>query len=204
MQFPNAKLLIFAKAPEVGQVKTRLAPALGYEGAARLYTKLLRGTVEHVVRSKLCAVVCWCAPDSAHPVFNQFSEEYGVELQVQQGEDLGARMAFAARQGLAETDAVVLIGADCPALTEGHLQQVLSWLAAGSDAVLGPAEDGGYVLLGLRRFHPSLFDNILWGSDQVLGVTRERLAALNWRWCELETLWDLDRPEDLERYKNRP
>ena len=95
---------------------------------------------------------------------------------------------------------VVLIGGDCPVLNPGHLKQALTWLASGEDAVLGPAEDGGYVLLGLNRVAPALFNTIEWGGEDVLAVTRARLAGLGWKWRELKTLWDLDRPQDLDRY----
>ena len=94
---------------------------------------------------------------------------------------------------------VILVGADCPLLEARHLASAFDWLQQGEDAVLGPAEDGGYVLLGLRRVNRALFRDIPWGGDQVLALTRQRLAQLGWRWRELEPLWDLDRPADLDR-----
>jgi hypothetical protein len=201
VQFPRAKLLIFAKAPEPGRVKTRLAPALGFEAAAQLYQQLLIRTVELFSRAGLCEVECWCAPDARHPLFQQLAEAHDLELQVQQGLDLGERMGFAAQQALHTAESVVLIGADCPVLATGHLLRVLGRLQQGCDAVLGPAEDGGYVLLGLNCYHPSLFSDMAWGEDQVLAQTRVRMERLGWRWEELEPLWDLDRPEDLVRYR---
>ena len=104
-----------------------------------------------------------------------------------------------ASRALAEHAHVLLIGADCPALTARHLCQARQALLGGADAVLAPAEDGGYVLMGLSRFDARLFEDIAWGSDGVLQETRARLRALGWRWRELETLWDVDRPEDYER-----
>jgi len=202
MQFPDSRLLIFAKAPEPGQVKTRLAPVLGDAGAAGFYRDLLSGTIDRFARAGLCPVVCWCSPDTRHEVFRRAAAEQGVELRQQRGDDLGARMAWAARDALGAAAAVVLIGGDCPVLGPDHLGRVLEWLhMSGVDAVLGPAEDGGYVLLGLRHFDPSLFEGIAWGGPRVLAATRQRLQRLGWRWKELEPLWDIDRPEDLARYR---
>ena len=108
-------------------------------------------------------------------------------------------MQTAAAGALQQGEIVLLIGVDCPALTPNHLARALSWLDQGADAVLGPAEDGGYVLLGLRRPAPAVFAEMPWGSERVLALTRERMARLDWDWRELETLWDLDRPPDYER-----
>ena len=201
MQFPNARILIFAKAPEPGRVKTRLIPTLGAEAAASLYEALLDTTVARTVAARLAPVQCCCAPHTEHPVFQAMTEDYGISLTPQRGEDLGERMEAAARSALNEAEFVLLIGGDCPVLQSEHLQQALSWLASGVDAVIGPAEDGGYVLLGLRQPASELFKEIPWGGDGVLDKTRERLDRLGWRWQELPLLWDLDRPEDLLRYR---
>jgi hypothetical protein len=111
-------------------------------------------------------------------------------------------MAHAARTALKEAGSVVLIGGDSPVLEKEHLIKALIWLAEGSDAVLGPAEDGGYVLLALKQMNTHLFEQIAWGGDDVCELTRQRLRALNWTWRELEPLWDVDRKEDLLRYQN--
>jgi glycosyltransferase A (GT-A) superfamily protein (DUF2064 family) len=102
--------------------------------------------------------------------------------------------AFAAHAG-----PLLLIGTDCPALSEAHLGAAATALHDGHDAVFIPAEDGGYVLVGLRRPQPRLFEGIAWGSDKVMAQTRERLVALGLRWTEPLVLWDVDRPEDLPR-----
>ena len=112
-------------------------------------------------------------------------------------------MHAAFRRALAGAPAAIVIGCDCPALTPGHLREAAVALVGGADAVLVPAEDGGYVLIGLGRVEASLFERIRWGESSVLAETRERLAALGWRWRELETLWDLDRPEDLARFRRQ-
>lgn len=93
----------------------------------------------------------------------------------------------------------VLIGSDCPALTEDHLRRAVAALENGHDAVFAPAEDGGYVLVGLARPEARLFQDIEWGSSRVMEQTRERLRELKWSWIEIETLWDVDRAADYER-----
>lgn len=201
LQFPDARILIFAKAPQPGLAKTRLIPALGAEGAAAFYAELLESTVRRFATAGIAPIQCWCTPGLAHPLFQRLASEYGVGLKLQRGADLGERMEWAATKALAGAGAVVLIGGDCPILEPEHLVQALTWLQQGEDAVLGPAEDGGYVLLGLNRADPLLFGDIPWGGDQVLDLTRKRLQQLDWRWQELLPLWDLDRPEDLLRYQ---
>lgn len=201
MQFPDARILLFAKAPEPGLVKTRLIPAIGKEQSAALYIELLSGVINRLAGT-VAPLQLWCAPNSEHPFFHALEQNADITLHVQQGTDLGQRMAYAARSALNEAGSVVLIGGDCPILEKEHLQQALAYLAEGSDAVLGPAEDGGYVLLALKQFNDHLFEQIAWGGDDVCGLTRRRLSALNWRWQELEPLWDVDRKEDLQRYRS--
>ena len=198
-RFPSARILIFAKAPRPGAVKTRLIPVLGEQGAAELHGRLLEGVVSLAVQSGLAPVECWCAPDDTHPVFAGLKDRYGIEFHTQRGSDLGQRMFHAARNALVHADSVLLIGVDCAVLAATHLVQALQWLAAGTDAVLGPAEDGGYVLMGLSRVDDALFREMPWGGEQVAELTRERLRGLRWTWRELEPLWDVDRPSDLER-----
>ena len=102
-------------------------------------------------------------------------------------------------RAFARAPAAILVGCDCPALTPDYLGAAAASLAAGNDAVLGPAEDGGYVLIALTRADRSLFERVDWGGADVLETTRERLRGLRWRWRELATLWDVDRPGDLLR-----
>ena len=149
----------------------------------------------------LAPITCWCDPDIDDPCFAGLQQRHAIDLERQCGGDLGARMGFAAERTLRHLRGVILIGGDCPVLEAQHLRSACTALADGDDAVLVPAEDGGYVLLGLRRYHPMLFGGIGWGGGEVLSQTRDRLRQLGWRWRELETLWDLDRPEDLQRYR---
>jgi len=199
MHFAAARILLFAKAPVPGQVKTRLIPSVGAQRAAEIYRTLLERVIEEATR-EIASVEIWCAPDTRHAVFQTVVGNPSITLRTQTTGDLGQRMAYAARQALTGSEMVLLIGGDCPELKAEHLRRALTWLDAGVDAVLGPAEDGGYVLLGLRRMNWQLFCDIPWGADQVLNITRQRLAQLGWNWRELEPLWDLDREADLERY----
>lgn len=193
--YPDARLLIFAKAPVPGEVKTRLVPALGAPAAAELHARLARRAIETAVSAGVAPVELWCSPDDAHPFFRAFA----LPRRVQGGRDLGERMAQALDATLAESRFAILIGTDCPVLTGEYLREAAERLAQGEDAVLGPAEDGGYVLIGLRRRDPRLFEDIAWGTPQVLDATRARLAERGFRWHELRCLWDVDRAEDLKR-----
>ncbi len=199
MRFPQARLLIFAKTPMPGQVKTRLATRLGPVGAAKLYRRLLRRTLHIASGSSLCPVQLWCAPDTRHGFFQRCRRNYGIGLRRQQGADLGQRMHHALNTVLRQAPYAVLIGGDCPSLGEAELQAALMALAAGRDAVLGPAADGGYVLIGLRRSDGTLFRRIAWGNSAVLAATRRRLRRAGLDWVELPPGWDVDRPADLRR-----
>jgi hypothetical protein len=110
-------------------------------------------------------------------------------------------MVYALRKTLKKTSHALLIGTDCPSLTRDDLREAAEGLRRGIDAVIGPAEDGGYVLIGLRRCAPELFTGISWGTGSVLHQTRLRLRDLGWKWNELSERWDVDRPEDVERLK---
>lgn len=199
MRFPDARLIVFAKAPQPGAVMTRLQGRLGPEGAARLHAALVRRTLAVACGTGLCPVELWCAPAADNPFFTRCADEFGVILRPQRGGDLGERMHHALAAVLQQAPYAVLLGTDCPSLTEDDLRNALACLDEGSDAVMAPAEDGGYVLLGVRRVHRSLFTDVPWGTDRVLAVTRQRVERLRWRRRELRLQWDVDRPEDLQR-----
>lgn len=198
MRYPDARILIFAKAAQPGYAKTRLIPVLGADGAARLQTRLAGQSIQRVLDSRLAPAQLWLAgsPDTADipnarplPAFNQ------------QGGDLGERMAQAFTQVLSDASFAVLIGTDCPAMDGGYLREACEQLHQGKDVVLGPAEDGGYVLIGLRQPCPELFRDIDWGTERVLQQTRQRITELGLNCHQLPVLWDIDRPEDLARMR---
>jgi uncharacterized protein len=187
---------VFAKAPVAGYAKTRLAGLLGADGAADLQRRLIERTLATARAAGLGPVTLWCAPDAAHPLFQRMAAAHPIALRTQTGADLGERMhrAFEAASG-----PLLLIGTDCPALKPRHLRQCARLLAGGAEAALIPSEDGGYVLIGLRRPEPSLFRAMAWGSDTVMAETRQRLRAAGLSWAEPFTLWDLDEPGDYRR-----
>jgi rSAM/selenodomain-associated transferase 1 len=189
---------IFARAPVAGRVKTRLIPRLGAEGAAALQHAFIRRTLRTALAANLGSVSLWCAPNCEHPAFIDYSDEFRVPLYPQYGADLGARM-FQAFTRLCRRGGAVVIGTDCPALTVSELWSAASALREGNDAVFVPAEDGGYVLVGLRRPIASLFHDVPWGSGLVMDRTRSLLRSTGVRWQELAPLWDVDRPEDIDR-----
>ena len=196
----DALVIVFAKAPRAGAVKTRLIPLLGAEGAATLHRQLLRSTLDTATAAGLGPVELHGAPDTDDEFLRECARRHGVALAAQRGDDLGARMRNAFDDGLARHGRVIIIGTDCPVLTAQHLRDANDALAAGNDAVLIPAEDGGYALIGLTRCDNRLFESIAWGTDTVLAATRASLKHMKWRWHELDTLWDIDRPEDYRRW----
>jgi len=199
MTAADTAVIVFAKAPEPGAVKTRLVPVLGAEGAAALHAKLVKRALETLRAASFKRAELHCAPGIDDPFFRFCAGHYGFPLRSQVAGDLGARMFSAFDQALATHAHVVLIGTDCPALTARHLRQAERTLRDGTDAVFVPCEDGGYALIGLRRVDATLFDGIAWGGGRVMSETRARLKQLGWRWRELDTLWDVDRPEDYQR-----
>jgi len=196
---PDAVLVVFAKAPRPGKVKTRLVPLLGAREAARLHARLVERALQTAIAARCGTVELHCAPRLREPFFARLARRYGVALRAQTRGDLGTRMHCALSRGLRVSHTVVLIGADCPALQPRDLRAAVRALHSGVDAVFSPAEDGGYALIGARRVSRRLFDGIPWGDAAVMAATRARLRALGWRWRELRTVWDVDRPRDYAR-----
>lgn len=188
-------IAILARAPIPGQAKTRLIPALGAKGAARLQAWLLQRTLTTALAAELGPVTLWCTGDPQHADFALYRTFDAVTVRQQPAGDLGVRMLAALR---AASTATLVIGTDCPPLGVAQLHEAARCLA-DHDAVVIPAEDGGYVLIGMNRPAPELFAGIDWGTEQVMAQTRQRLTALGWRWAEPVTLWDVDRPADLAR-----
>lgn len=202
-QTGSLSIAVFAKAPIPGSAKTRLIPTIGAVGAARLQRELTRRALCVARQAGIGPVHLWCAPDIDHPWFRALRRRAGVACHRQHGADLGQRMLHAFEHHAA-SGPLLLIGTDCPSLTPGHLHKAAAALACGHDAVFLPAEDGGYVLVGLRRPIATLFRDIDWSTARVMTQTRERLRAVGARWQEPATLWDIDRPEDLARWRAHP
>jgi rSAM/selenodomain-associated transferase 1 len=201
-RFPEGRILIFAKAPVPGEVKTRLQPRLSMQQCARLQQRLIEHTLRTCLDSNLCAVELWCSGDARHVFFEACRQRYPVAMHVQQGRDLGARMLHALDRALQRAKFALIVGTDCPALTATHLEAAADILHANAPrqhAVFIPADDGGYVLLGATCASPALTENIEWSSDRVMAQSRRNLGRANIAFTELDRLWDVDRPQDLER-----
>lgn len=181
------RVALFTRWPEAGKAKTRLIPALGAQGAADLHRRLTERTVATVRAAGLELEIRSTGADPA-----LFCDWLGVDAVVDQGDgDLGERLARTA-----EHLPVLLLGADIPGLMPQHLADAAAALAH-HPAVIGPALDGGYWLLGLAVPMPAVFRDVAWGTDSVLATTLARLPAETPR---LETLSDLDTPEDLANW----
>ena len=190
----TTRIIVFAKAPLPGRVKTRLIPRLGAVGAAGLYKRLLDHTVAAAVEARVGPVeLCADGRIDTSDVADR------ALIHTEQGEgDLGARMSRAIARGLATDDAVVLIGTDCAVMDAATLRDAAQALDA-NDAVFAPAEDGGYVLVGMRRPVAEAFAGIEWSTSRVMAQTRDRLRDAGASWHELPTLWDVDEPGDVDR-----
>ena len=190
-------IAIMAKAPIPGRTKTRLIPHLGAEGAAALQRWLLQRTVATALAADIGPVTLWCAPDTSHPEFTKCAANGPITLRQQPEGDLGVRMHLAIAESPSPAGTLV-VGTDCPMLDAAHLQRAAAALAE-NEAVLTPAEDGGYVLIGMRQASFLAFADIAWSTERVLQQTRQRLVSLGWQWAEFEPFWDVDRREDFER-----
>lgn len=189
------KILLFAKAPEAGKVKTRLQPQLSPARAARLYQLLLDKVVTNITTADM-PIALWRAGDLDHPCWEKYAKNPLITLHEQNDGDLGQRMKYAAIEGLNDFDKVVLIGADCIDIDKQYLESAVYKLDS-NDAAIGPATDGGYVLLALKSVDDEIFSDIAWGSDKVLSQTLAKMDGLNWSYELLPALNDIDRPEDL-------
>jgi uncharacterized protein len=193
----DSALIIFAKAPIPGQVKTRLCPPLTPDEAASLHGSIVLDMLE---RSRTAASLdrfVACAPSSDHVFFKILEERHGARLIAQAGDDLGARIAraFADVFALGYRRALV-IGTDLPTLPGSVFGEAVTLLAT-HDVVLGPALDGGYYLVGLRKPSPELFTGIPWSTDRVLPLTQQKAVALGLHQALLPVRRDIDTIDDL-------
>jgi rSAM/selenodomain-associated transferase 2/rSAM/selenodomain-associated transferase 1 len=200
-----AAVAVMAKAPQAGFAKTRLIPLLGAAGAARAQRRFTLNSLHTAQSFAPQATALWCTPHAQHRFFRALRKATGVACQVQSEGDLGHKMQTIVAQHFAHAGAIPLLimGTDCPVLSPGQLQQAAAALVQ-HDVVLIPAEDGGYVLIGLRRSVPEVFENITWSTAQVLEQTRQQLRMAGASWHELPTAWDVDEPADWQRWALMP
>ncbi len=185
----------FAKFPRMGAVKTRLKSLLADEGCYQLHLELLQRVHKNLSESGLFQILS-VDKLGGHQVINKLAQKTPILLQ--QGEDLGQRMSHAMSWGLERAKKVIIVGSDCPVLTATHLLEVEQALNK-HDHVFIPAEDGGYVLIASNQCYAPIYQDIPWGTGEVLAKTREKLTSGNKRVSFLSELWDVDRPEDYQR-----
>jgi len=195
----DATVMIFARAPLPGRAKTRLVPRLGAWGAAKLQARLTERAARTALASRCGAVELHGTPRVRHPFFLRLQSRHGVTLRAQRGRDLGERMHRALAAALRRRRYAILIGVDAPELRAADLRRALRLLRSGCDTVLAPAEDGGYALIGCRVAPRPVFEHIAWGGNDVYVQTVQRLTRMRLRWRALRTVWDIDRPADVER-----
>ncbi len=190
---------IMAKAPRPGHVKTRLCPPLDPAAAAALYRCFLLDKIDAVAALARAQPAIAYAPAEAHGEFAALAP--GFTLVAQRGADLGARLRATLRGLLAAGHAAaVAVDSDTPTLPAAFLQEAVDRLAGpGPDVVLGPTEDGGYYLIGLRRDCPELFTGVPWSTPAVLRETLRRAGAAGLRAACLPAWFDVDTPDDLAR-----
>ena len=188
-------LFIFVKNPEQGMVKTRLAADIGNDAALNVYNRLLEYTESVATRIEVHKQIWYSKEIESDDLW----PDSGYEKRIQSGKDLGERMSNAfsenEKSGFKKQ---VIIGSDCAELTAGHINKAFSKLDE-YDVVLGPSEDGGYYLLGMRSYKPELFEGMSWSTENLYLETKETIRSLKLSFAELEMLNDIDTLDDLNK-----
>ena len=194
------RIFVLAKAPLPGRVKTRLAATVGDRVAAGVHREVTEQVLRIAVGTGM-PVTLACAPGSAHPFFHQMRRRYRVALCAQPAGCLGRRLQLLLRSGVRSDVTSAVVGADCAGLTGELLRSAAQALAAGNDAAVAPARDGGYVLLALRWAYPALFRGIPWGTSAVMAATRRRARSAGIQLAQLPVSWDLDDERDWREWR---
>lgn len=196
----EAALIIFAKAPVPGEVKTRLCPPLTPDEAASLHGSMVMDIAEHTRGIRNFDRFLACTPSSEHGFFQTLAARYGVTLCEQVGDDLGQRMNHALTDALSRGYRYALIvGTDIPSIAPPTYKNALALLQT-HDAVLGPTHDGGYYLIGVKQPAPELFVDIPWSTENVCSLTQSKAQALGLTVGLLETEHDIDTFDDLQAF----
>lgn len=199
----SAVFLQFAKWPEAGRVKTRLMPTLGVMGALNAHVQLTLAVLDNLYATGYPVELWWDRPVNERPdeavAIVQELDGAGLIQRVQQDGTLGERMHHALSQSLRDNDRALVVGSDCPSVDPDYARKAVACLD-NCDVVLGPSEDGGYVLIGASRTVAGMLDGIAWGTPDVLAQTCSRLEALGLSYCLLEPRWDVDEPDDWARF----
>jgi rSAM/selenodomain-associated transferase 1 len=181
----NRTIIVFAKTPELGKVKTRIAAQLGDDNALQIYTRLLQYTFAVLERVTYKKIVYYTGKGP---------QDYwkGLETKQQGNGDLGNRMNIAFEEVLNEENmSAIIIGTDCATLTTEIIASAFTALET-KDLVIGPASDGGYYLLGMKKNHPTLFEQIDWSTEKVFEQTIEQAEKLSLQYHILPVLTDID------------
>jgi rSAM/selenodomain-associated transferase 1 len=187
-------VVVYGREPIAGRAKTRLAASIGDEAAADLYRVLLARSIHEAVSAGFHVVLAL----SGKPAV-AWQPPSGVALEIQRGVDLGERLRNTFDRRFSEGwSRVIVVGSDCPAMTASHIRSAATALER-SDVVVGPAEDGGYWLIGQRTPGTDLFTDVPWSSRRTMEATRRRLLEGGVSWTEVEQLSDVDTIEDLRR-----
>ncbi len=200
----GAVVMQFARWPVPGQVKTRLAATLGKAGALDAHLRLTGFVMDNLLNAAPALEIWWdrepalSPPAAAVPLLTRLRENRVIQ-RTQEGSDLGERMGRALSAGLDSYRKAVIVGSDCPGVDGGYLAAALAALDS-RDVVLGPADDGGYVLIGARRTLPDMLVNVEWGTGRALEQTCRNLKRLGLTWTSLPLSWDVDEPGDWERF----
>jgi rSAM/selenodomain-associated transferase 1 len=203
---PSQRLLVFARLPELGKVKTRLAAEVGAERALEVYESMLRELIAAIGTSTPDREIEVMWPPTPNATGEALRRAFGSHsLAIQTGADLGDRlsMALSERFFFHRTEKIVVIGVDDPSLTHALIDRAFALLES-CEYVLGPATDGGYYLIGCRAlaYDPSVFQGIEWSTPTVLSATLARIAELGRTVALLPEHYDIDTGADLERYMN--
>lgn len=190
------ELILFAKKPIPGEVKTRLQPEYSAEQAAEIAGFLIRASVELAVSAWPGAIYLYAWPNADHPLFHELAREFSINLADQAAGDLGVKMFSALQQGIQRAGSAAILGCDVPHAGWDVIDQANHWLARGRN-VIGPTQDGGYYFIGLQEAKPELFQDVAWGSQQVLRATHVRAATLEMEFEMLKKLRDIDNAGDL-------
>lgn len=203
------QLIVFIKAPQPGQCKTRLIPLLGAQKACEFYQSLVINCFEKLHPLENIRLSIYAYPDTDNELVQKLARQYPCKLNSQQGNNLGERMYHAMQNELQKNSSVVLIGTDCPVIDKHYVESAFYALESPAEInqnqhnlVFGPATDGGYVLIGANSISPVVFQNIDWSTDKVLRQSLLQAKTLGYNVKQLEALWDIDTPEDYLKYQS--
>jgi len=195
------RLALFARAPVLGAVKSRLAASIGEAAALQAHRTLVEDALARLADRGGWALELWVAGDPEHADVTRWCSRYRVRARAQVGDDLGDRMRSTLADMLVRGTRAVLAGCDCPTIDAGYVASAFAALDR-SGLVLGPAEDGGYGLIGVRGTVPDVFSGVRWGGADVLTATLARAATLDVETTLLDEVWDVDDLKGWKRYQS--